>query len=61
MKENNALVGAVMLITGLFLLIVMPIAIVWAIKTLFLVPIELTFETWCAALLLFGFIGNTKR
>jgi len=61
MKENNTIFGVLVVLAGIILLILMPMAIVWAIKTLFLIPIELTFETWCAALLLFGLINGSKR
>lgn len=61
MKENNPIFGAILVIVGMALLVFVPMAIVWAIKTLFLIPIELTFETWCAALVLFGLINGSKR
>lgn len=42
------------------LVILMPIAMIWSLNTLFLLGIEYTFHTWAAALLLGGILGGAR-
>lgn len=44
----------------LFVAFLMPIATIWALNTLFpALAIPLTFDTWCAALILGGVVGGS--
>jgi len=40
--------------------IIMPIATIWSLNTLFpILAIPLTFDTWCATIVLGGIVGGT--
>lgn len=42
------------------LIILMPCAVIWSLNTLFpVLAIPLTFDTWCAAIVLSGAVGGS--
>ena len=42
------------------LVVLMPCAVIWALNTLFpVLAIPLTFDTWCAAVILSGAVGGS--
>lgn len=45
---------------ALLIIIIAPLATIWALNTLFGLAIPLSFETWLAALVLFGALANRK-
>ena len=49
---------AILLIVAL--IIIMPCAVIWSLNTLFpVLAIPLTFDTWCAAIVLSGAVGGS--
>jgi len=42
----------------LAIIVFVPIAVIWALNTLFLLGIAFTFKTWLATLLLLSVVGN---
>ena len=53
----NKVLLAIVLIVGLIVL--MPCAVIWSLNTLFpVLAIPLTFDTWCAAIVLSGAVGG---
>lgn len=57
--QTTSIVGFILL--ALLLIIIAPLATIWALNTLFpVLAIPLTFETWLAALVLFGTLANRK-
>lgn len=54
--------GKILFFVGLVILLVIiaPLATIWALNTLFGLVIPFTFETWLAALVLFGALANRK-
>jgi len=54
----KTIVLAAVLIVGLIIL--MPVATIWSLNTLFpMLNIPVTFETWCASLVLGGVVGGS--
>lgn len=54
----KTIVLAAVLIVGLIIL--MPVATIWSLNTLFpMLNIPVTFETWCASLILGGVVGGS--
>jgi len=54
---GKILFGAILIIA---LVILMPVATIWSLNTLFpALAIPLTFDTWCASLILGGVIGGS--
>jgi len=48
------------LLFALALIILIPVATIWSLNTLFpALAIPLTFDTWCAALILGGVVGGS--
>ncbi len=48
------------LVFAVAIIILMPCATIWSLNTLFpVLDIPLTFDTWCAALILGGVVGGT--
>jgi hypothetical protein len=50
----------VILLFAVALVVLMPVATIWSLNTLFpALAIPLTFDTWCAALILGGVVGGS--
>ena len=48
------------LVFAVALVVLMPVATIWSLNTLFpALAIPLNFDTWCAALILGGVVGGT--
>jgi MFS-type transporter involved in bile tolerance (Atg22 family) len=48
------------LVSVLGLIILMPLATIWSLNTLFpILSIPMNFDTWCASLILGGVVGGT--
>lgn len=44
------------------LVVLMPLATIWSLNTLFpVLAIPMTFDTWCASLILGGVVGGTTQ
>ena len=44
------------------LVVLMPLATIWSLNTLFpILAIPMTFDTWCASLILGGVVGGTTQ
>lgn len=44
------------------LVVLMPLATIWSLNTLFpILAIPMNFDTWCAALILGGVVGGTTQ
>ena len=48
------------LLIVLALVIIMPLAVIWSVNTLFGTAIAYTFKTWAASLILGGTVGGAK-
>lgn len=56
-------VGALVLVLLIAVIIFIPIAVIWALNTLFALGIALTFKTWLATLVLSGIVygGSSSK
>lgn len=62
MKENNdIIIGTLMVVTGLILIVITPLGVIWMLNTLFNLGLIYEFKTWCAALVFTVMLhGNRK-
>lgn len=59
-KERGKTMVGLIVVLIVALVVFMPLAVVWALNTLFGLAIAYTFKTWLAALIICGCVGGTK-